>query len=265
MPRCFRAYSLLGILLAGLLGATPQADAASGETPPNWNLYLKIKTVGSKLANGECLPRCGLTPQENDVNLLVTCAPWSEFFDASEFSTKENRQLLDIAGYVYEWHYLLSHAGYPSLIWQSQLQAIEKALVSRAGTEADDELMHEAENRGRALVAAAEEYRKETDKKLPKVYYVEECGAGGPVDVIMKSSPPGGAINIISQFEYELCTLDHTSSNILSCNGWRRVKSDGKEKVSGIYYISVQWSERISAPTKYNFDDAEPGRTYELP
>jgi hypothetical protein len=180
-------------------------------------------------------------------------------------SSKKNRKLLDVAGYIIEWHYYFSHAGYPADVWQPQLEEIEKALLARAESESEHQLWNEARTRARPLVTVAEQYRHQSGKKLPKMLYSSSCGAGGPVGVFLKSSPPGGAISIISQFEYELCALDHDSSDMMSCNAWRRVKSDGKESISGIYYISVKWPDKTMPPTRYDLQDVEPNMTYHIP
>jgi hypothetical protein len=258
----FLAVSLAAFTFAILLGHGAHSASSQSSRPADMTSYLKIKAVVEKLAQENKYP----LGSQGDLKTAF-CDPLSVPFDATHLSTPQNRDLLDVAGAVLFWRTNLSDAGYPSTFWEPVLLKIESAAVDKVGSGIDeDKLLDYLQSDGETLFKLIKQYNSTpAGKNLPPPSDMGECGAGGPVDIYLATSPAGGAISVISEFEYELCALDLNSGNDMSsCSAWRRVNSDGKLSVSGIYYIKVSWGDKDMPPTKYDFDDASLDKTYTL-
>lgn len=197
---------------------------------------------------------------------LHPCGGWSDGMLVVE-NDNVTRNLVDVVAYVTEWELKLSAARFPESVWKDRLNRAEANLVIKAHNRrySSDDFFKEAIKEGRVIANAAESYRKAQNQKLPKVLYMEECGSGGPVHVVLKASPSGGTISMISEFQYELCRVEGGKQDDLNaCRGWRTVRSDGRVEVSGRYFISARWRDKSSSPKRYDFSDADEEAAYTI-
>jgi hypothetical protein len=258
--RFLASLGLFSIVSASCL-AQPQV------TPNDATHYAAVKALVVKLVT-EAYPVMfedrGISG-DNTISLRP-CDGWSDGTVTVE-NDRATRNLVDVVGYITEWRLMLSYAGFPEAVWKDRLQTAEANLVRKAYDKrsSQDDFFNAAIKEGRGIAAAAETYRKTKNRKLPQVLYRSECGAGGPVDVVLKPSPSGGTISMISEFQYELCKVEGGKQDDLnSCRGWRTVRSDGRVQVSGRYFISAKWPDKSSSPKRFDFSDAEEDAAYTI-
>ena len=227
-------------------------------TPKGWALYTKIKAIGVKLTKSDQ----NIGADDASVELFP-CQTWSEDLGAEGFGTKRSIALLDIAGYIVKWSAYLTAAKYPESVWKVKLEGIEKELVNdiNTGWMTEDQLVASAQTLGENFAYEIDHWRLKSGSKLTKIAFQPECGAGGPVNIILKSDPPDGTISIISEFSYDLCELDGDPSDMKSCKGWRQNKLGVKELVSGTYYIQARWANKYKRPARFNLSNVTDGQT----
>jgi hypothetical protein len=258
-----KSFFRTALLICAVSIFTTNSFAAGQPTKSQLDRYAAIKAIGTKLAKQQLLLDSDASPTAENIE-LYPCSGWSEELDTDRFSDRTTRQLLDVAGYITGWEQTLLKAGFPPSAWKDKLSAAEQSLLKKALSRryGDTAFMDNAIRDGRAVAAAARAYRTKHNPTLPTILYQGECGAGGPVNVTLKSAPSSGTIHIISEFQYELCKAEGAGTGIGACSGWRTVKSNGLESVSGRYYIVVTWSDKSGSPRIYDFSNVNPGDVF---
>lgn len=114
-----------------------------------------------------------------------------------------------------------------------------------------------------ALRDAIETNRKAIAPKLPQVVIDGGCGAGGGgAPVIVRTSPPGGEVWMISAFVFNVCLRKKPNPwDRLACR-WNEIETGADAGLSGRYIYQVRWPdgfERRGARDIYQ--DEEGGET----
>jgi hypothetical protein len=259
---------------------TYQSFAASDAVinPKWWDRYVKIKTIAANYpTSNDNLNVFWRGKREGSytddlisgVSIHICDTP-SIAIGVLPSEKGSDRDLFDIAGTVLYWKLLFNEARIPEDAWGPPLQDVEKAMIvqmvpkaaqSGSGTgvvpiKADSDIFEQAE---KYLVKYLAADRARHHRRVPKITDEHGCGAGGPVDVHFRTSPPGGHINIISEFSYKACQLDGTQDDIAKCTNWRRAKQT--ESVSGYYYVFGVWGDDAIKPYRVNLNDVHPGET----
>lgn len=148
----------------------------------------------------------------------------------------------------------LRRAKYPSSIWQHHLSAIENnqlGHIKKTGEQDSDTFGKDAG----ALIDAVDEYRNQSNPKLPRFEWEVACG--GHVDRSFKivTRPRGRSVRYMHAWYHQFCVAQGINAkDFTRCNLWSNV-SDGDEiEASGavMYQVSLR-DGSYTEPKRHDF------------
>jgi hypothetical protein len=243
-------FMFLGSLLTANCGVAQSAT---------WNDYLITKKVVETYS-----AKKKIYDPARDGELGGRCNDFTSMLWSGEFGSATDHALADIAGKIVFWSNELTALGYPPSISKDLTGQIEHDLVSnllsghyhKEGNFYDIDFGTYVDR----LITTGNAYRKRNNPNLKRLYQEQTgCGAGGEADVSFASSPSGGQISIIPEFNYELCKAKGDTS-ISGCTAWRRINSTGNSGAISVYYVYVTWPGKTFGPTRYDLSRVKGGQ-----
>jgi hypothetical protein len=155
-----------------------------------------------------------------------------------------------IASYESRVSYDLLAAGFPKSVWESSLDRLTSArideIVSRLKTGGDLTDINSIRNATlafeRSLIAVVTRYGQLHHVRA-QVISSESCGGDWIGYVKLATSPAGGIIKLIREFDFKLCSVsdadDHQPYSS-KCDLWTRIAPE-TEIPQGTYYYQIEW------------------------
>jgi hypothetical protein len=153
----------------------------------------------------------------------------------------------------------LETAGYPNVLWESDLAEYERTNLANIS---EYEFLSGKPARER-LAKKLNDYKKALNKNYKNVTPDGECG-GGEVPIVIRTIPRAQRVQYINLIKYELCSFQGLEPTGPLCDRWVDYSDKGAE-MAGKYKVFVTWSDGSSALRDLNVDDLFRGRNGDDP
>lgn len=260
--------NILPIVAAVSLLATPSwaqnSDSIAAANPTATYQFLKqamIKAGGPPGMDLKTSFSVATITDCDDATVLIG-------YDGSE--TSIIRRAAELAYDVLYMQAQIKHAGYPSSLWQPEIEAYEQQHLRNIRTFRLQHLAETASADKQALAAKLNNYRKQHPELRLRRIMAGAGGCGdGEVGVRLVTTPQAQRVEYINAIKYNLCASQGLDPKAAACTHWVDYPggSDGAN-MSGRYVVRVTWSDGTTTyrnlPVDSLIEDKNGGYTFAI-